>query len=145
MAVTAKRYDPLFGAKFCIEIGNIQYAGFTEAAGLEAEIEIFEYQEGGNNLYTHKLPGRVKYPKVTLKRGVTDSNDLWEWFESVTYRRIERKNMSIVLYDQEGSEVRRWNLTNAYPTKWSGSTLKANENAVSIETLEFAHEGISPE
>jgi len=40
--------------------------------------------------------------------------------------------------------VRRWNLTKAYPTKWSGASLKAGENSVSIETVEFAHEGISP-
>jgi phage tail-like protein len=144
MVMTGKRVDPLGGSKFCIEIGNVQQAGFTEASGLEAEIEVFEYQEGGNNLFTHKLPGRMKFPKVTLKRGVIDSNELWGWFEDVAYRKVARKNLSIVLYNQEGSEVRRWNLTNAYPTKWSGSSLQASDNAISIETLELAHEGISP-
>ncbi|MBE0480419.1 MAG: phage tail protein [Dehalococcoidia bacterium] len=143
-AATGTRFDPLTSARFCVEIGNIQQAGFTEASGLEAEIEVMEYQEGGNNLFTHKLPGRVKFPKVTLKRGITVSNDLWEWFEEVTYRKIKRKNISIVLYDHKRIEVRRWNLTNAYPTKWSGSSHKAGENTISIETLEFAHEGLSP-
>ena len=139
------RTDPLANAKFCVEIGMIQEATFTEASGLEAELEIFEYQEGGNNLYTHKLPGRVKYPNVTLKRGVTTSNELWMWFQTGTFGKVDRRNISIVLYDQDGSEVRRWNLFNAYPIKWTGPSFNAGAKDVSIETVVFAHEGMFPQ
>jgi len=145
MAQTGNRIDPLANSKFCVEIDMIQEATFTEASGLEAELEIFEYQEGGNNLFTHKLPGRVKYPNVTLKRGVTASNDLWIWFEMGTFGKINRRNISIVLYDQDGSEVRRWNLINAYPIKWTGPSFDASAKAVSIETVVFAHEGMLPQ
>ena len=143
MVTIGKRVDPLASAKFCVEIQDIQTAQFDEASGLEAEVEILEYQEGGNNQVTLKLPGRVKFPNVVLKRGVTDSNELWEWIDKAAYGRIERKNMSVVLYDQKGGEVRRWNLTNAYPRKWSGPAFKAGDNSISIETLEFVHEGMS--
>jgi phage tail-like protein len=143
MQVLGKRTDPLASAKFGIEIKGIQTAEFDEASGLEAEVEILEYQEGGNNQFTHKLPGRVKFPSVTLKRGVTVSNELWDWFVMGTYGKIERRNMSIVLYDQKGTTVRRWNLTNAYPKKWAGPSFKASDNSISIETLEFVHEGMS--
>jgi len=145
MPQTGNRTDPLANAKFSVEIDMIQEATFTEASGLEAELDIFEYQEGGNNLFTHKLPGRVKYPNVTLKRGVTTSNDLWMWFEMGTFGKINRRNISIVLYDQDGSEVRRWNLINAYPIKWTGPSFDASAKAVSIETVVFAHEGMMPQ
>ncbi len=145
MTKTGKRTDGLATAKFGVEIGAIVMAEFTEVSGLEVQLEILEYQEGGNNLFTHKLPGRVKFPNVTLKSGVTATNELWEWFEKGTYGKIERKNMSIILYDQTNAEVRRWNLINAYPIKWTGPSFKAAENAVSIEALEFVHEGIVPQ
>ncbi|MFO8009699.1 MAG: phage tail protein [Dehalococcoidia bacterium] len=145
MTKTGKRFDGLATAKFGVEMGNIVAAEFTEVSGLEVELEILEYQEGGNNLFSHKLPGRVKFPNVTLKSGVTESNELWEWFVKGTYGKIERQNISIVLYDQTNTEVRRWNLANAYPIKWTGPSFKASENTISIETLEFAHEGIVPQ
>lgn len=156
MGSTGQRIDGVSTSLFGVEIGNVVLAEFTEASGLEAEIEVFEYEEGGNNLYTYKLPGRVKFPNVTLKRGITESNDLWDWFQSVMYRKagntggnsssIERKEVSIVLYDHTGSSpVRRWNLTKAYPIKWTGPSFNADENAISVETLVLAHEGMIPE
>lgn len=145
MGYASRRIDPLANAKFCIEVENIQEAAFTEASGLQAEVEVFEYQEGGNNFFTHKLPGRARFPNVVLKRGVTTSNELWAWFEKSMYRKTERRNISIVLYNQEGEEVRRWNLTNAYPVKWIGPSFRAGDNAVTIEAIEFAHEGMSPQ
>ncbi|MBM3132860.1 MAG: phage tail protein [Chloroflexi bacterium] len=145
MPFLGERIDPLATRKFCIEIDSIAEAAFTEAAGLEAEVEVFEYQEGGNNFFTHKLPGRLKFPNVTLKRGVTTSNELWDWFEKTSYGKTERRNISIVLYDQAGEEVRRWNLTNAYPMKWTGPSFRASDNSISIESIEFAHEGMSPQ
>jgi len=158
MTKTGKRVDALPSARFGVVVENVMLAEFVEASGLEAEVETFEYQEGGNNMFTYKLPGRIKFPNVILKRGMTESNDLWEWFQNVMYQKpstgggkdrkklsIERKNLSIVLYDQEFKECRRWNLINAYPVKWTGPSFKADSNAVSIETLVLAHEGMLPD
>ena len=143
MPNAGKRVEAFPSAKFGVSIENVVTAEFTEASGLEAQIEILEYQEGGNNLFVHKLPGRVKFPNVTLKRGMTASNDLWDWFQQVMNRQIQRQNISIVLYGQDGSEVRRWDLEKAYPIKWSGPPFKASDNLVSIESIEFAHEGMT--
>ena len=73
---------------------------------------------------------------------MTDSKTLWEWYSKVIDGKIERKNVSIVLYDQQGSEVKRWSFERAYPTKWVGPGIKSDENAVAIETLELVHEGM---
>jgi len=142
MPETAKRVDPYITCYFSVEIEGIQEAFFRECSGLESEIEVLPYEEGGVNDHPHKLPGRAKFPNVTLKRGVTDSKDLWEWFSKGIQGQIKRKTVHIILCDAKGEEVRRWTFEGAYPIKWSGPSLNANENAVAIETLELAHEGM---
>ena len=143
MGETGKRVDPLANRRFYIEIANVAEAEFSEASGLEAEVEVFEYQEGGCNSYTHRLPGRVKFPNVVLKRGMTESLDLWKWFEDVTQAKIQRMDVGIVLYDETTKMAkRRWTLERAYPVKWVGPSFKASDNAIAIETLELAHEGL---
>jgi len=141
----ADRNDPYLGAHFFVEIDGVDQGGFTECTGLQVEVEVTDYQEGGNNGFIHKLPGRTKFTNVVLKYGVTDSSDLWEWFQDVTRGEVERKDVSVVLYDDEQSEVRRWNLREAFPAKWVGPAFNADKQAVAIETLELAHHGFEVE
>lgn len=141
----ASRTDPYLGARFFVEIEGVDQGGFTECTGLQAEVEITDYQEGGNNGYIHKLAGRTKYTNVVLKRGVTDSTDLWDWFQDVSRGQIDRKDVSVVLYNSEQEEVRRWNLREAFPSKWVGPAFNATTPAVAIETLELAHHGFEVE
>lgn len=142
MPETAKRVDPYITCYFSVEIEGIQEAFFRECSGLESEIEVLPYEEGGVNDHPHKLPGRAKFPNVILKRGVTDSKDLWEWFSGGIQGQIKRKTVHIILCNAKGEEVRRWTFDGAYPIKWTGPSLNSNENTVAIETLELAHEGM---
>ena len=141
----ASRTDPYLGARFFVEIDGVDQGGFTECTGLQAEVEVTDYQEGGNNGYIHKLVGRTKFTNVVLKRGVTDSSDLWDWFQDVSRGEIERKDVSVVLYNSVQEEVRRWNLREAFPAKWVGPAFNATTPAVAIETLELAHHGFEVE
>ena len=141
----ASRTDPYLGARFFVEIDGVDQGGFTECTGLQAEIEVTDYQEGGNNGYVHKMAGRTKFTNVVLKRGVTDSSDLWDWFQDVSRGQIERKDVSVVLYNSVQEEVRRWNLREAFPSKWVGPAFNASTPAVAIETLELAHHGFEVE
>jgi len=141
----ASRTDPYLGARFFVEIDGVDQGGFTECTGLQAEVEVSDYQEGGNNGYIHKLVGRTKFTNVVLKRGVTDSSDLWDWFQDVSRGQIERKDVSVVLYNSVQEEVRRWNLREAFPAKWVGPAFNATAPAVGIETLELAHHGFDVE
>lgn len=141
----ASRTDPYLGARFFVEIEGVDQGGFTECTGLQAEVELTDYQEGGNNGYVHKLAGRTKFTNVVLKRGVTDSSELWDWFQDVSRGQIERKDVSVVLYNSELEEVRRWNLREAFPSKWVGPAFNATTPAVAIETLELAHHGFEVE
>ena len=137
------RTDELVGCRFAIDIQGMLVAVFTECNGLSAEVEIEPYSEGGLNDYEHKLPGRTKYSNVTLKSGVASSIDLWDWFHSAATGSIIRKDLSIVLYQQDQREFMRWNLVQAWPTQWQGPDFTAGSTDIAVHSLELAHNGIS--
>ena len=145
MPATGSRTDPYLGSHFFVEIDGIDHGGFTECSGLQAETEVTDYVEGGNNGFVHKLPGRTKFSNITLKWGSTDSAALWEWYLNVTRGQVERRDVSVVLYNSEQEEVRRWNLREAYPIKWVGPAFNAAAPAVAVETLEITHHGLEVE
>ena len=146
---TAQRVDPFATFKFHVEIGDIKEAAFSECAGLEIATDVFEYQEGGLNEYSHKLPGRTKLSNITLKRGFATSNELYNWYlemeqDLLRGKSITRKQVTITLYSTaKQEELMRWTLNDAFPVKWVGPTFKAGEAATAIETLEFTHHGIT--
>jgi phage tail-like protein len=132
----ASRIDPYKGFRFRVEIDGIQQAGFAECSGLGSEIQVEEYREGNEkSLALRKLPGKVIYPDIVLKWGVTDSRELYNWHLDVINGKLERKNGSIVLLNDQGEEKLRWNFFDAWPSKWEGPTLNAATSDVAIETL----------
>jgi phage tail-like protein len=137
------RHDPVLSYNFAVEISGLFVAGFSDVSGLQAEIEIQEYREGGVNEYIHKRAGPVKYSSnLILKKGITDNTELWSWYKSVMQGSIQRKPVDVVLMNSAGQEWRRWKLQNAYPVKWTGPEMKASAAEVAIETLELAHDGL---
>jgi phage tail-like protein len=141
---TGDRNDPFLGYNFAIEIEGLVAGGFSEVSGLQTEIEVQEYREGGLNEYIHKRAGPAKYPSnLVLKKGITDTRALWGWYWDVAQGRIERKNVSVVLLDSTGQEKLRWNLEKAYPVKWQGPDVKAAASEIAVEVVELAHNGIA--
>jgi phage tail-like protein len=135
--------DPFGAFNFLIEIDGITSAGFSEIGGLDSETDVVEYREGNEEITVRKLPGLKKFSNVTLKRGLTTSTEIWDWRKTVMDGTIERKNVSIILQDESRAEKVRWNLRDAWPSKYTGPELKGNANEIAIETLEFCHEGIT--
>jgi phage tail-like protein len=130
-----QRIDPYLNFRFRVEIDGIQQAGFMECTGLGSHVEVVEYREGGDNATVRKLPGRVSYPDISLKWGITDSQELYKWHLAVIQGQLERKDGSVVLLDAQGQEKLRWHFFNAWPSKWTGPTLNAKGNDVAIEEL----------
>lgn len=137
----ADRSDPYQSLNFLVEIQGLIVGGFSEVSGIQAETEVEEVREGGVNDYVHKLPKVTKYPNVTFKRGITDSDVLWRWHQDVVSGKIVRMSIFVILRDLQGSEKWRWSFLDAYPIKWVGPDLKADSSAVAIESLELAHNG----
>lgn len=140
---TGGRQDPYLSYNFAVEIEGLVVGGFSEVSGLQAEIEVQEYREGGVNEYMLKRAGPVKYPSLVLKKGITDQRSLWDWYSQVISGTIERKNVSILLLDSTGQERLRWNFEKAYPVKWAGPDLRGTANEVAVESIELAHNGLS--
>ena len=144
MPQTGVRVDPFRNFNFLVELEGISQASFTECSGLSATTEVIEMREGGDNTTVRKLPGKTTYANITLRWGMTDSTELWQWRDQVIQGNVLRKNGSIVVYDLNNhAEVARWNFVAAWPTEWEGPSFNATGSEIAIETLVLAHEGIT--
>lgn len=128
--------------RFYVQIDDVIQAVFAEVSGLQIETEVVEYREGGNNGFVHCLPGATRVGRITLKQGLVASSALFAWYARVTLGKIDRRHMSIIVYSPAGEETARWNFINAYPIRWVGPTLSADNSIAMVETVELAHEGI---
>ena len=133
--------EPVGELHFRVELPNAKLGYFRECSGLTVEVEVKEYMEGGRNDFVHKLPTRLKYPNVVLKRGVTDSNVLMRWAQQSVVK-AERVELTLHLMGLDGHAVQSWAFADAYPVKWTGPTLNAGSNQIATETLEITHTGI---
>jgi len=146
--ISEKTRDPLVGYHFALELESVTAGHFREVSGLGSEQQVIEYKAAvkkGGEVVTQKVPGTVKYPDITLKRGITDSMDLWAWREQVIEGKVNaaRKNGSIVMFDQANGEVARWNFIDAWPSKITGPSLNAGGNDVAVEEIVITHEKLT--
>jgi phage tail-like protein len=140
----AVREDPLVSFHFMIDVQGEITGYFAEVSGLGSESEIIEQKvvNAKGIEIVKKIPGRLKWGDITLKRGITSNLDMWTWRQKVEEGKVNeaRKNGSIVMFDQELAEKARWNFVNGWPTKISGPTPKADGNEIGVEELTIAHE-----
>lgn len=136
------RVDPYKNFRFLVEIDGIVQAGFSDCTGFGSTVEVIDYREGGEAATVRKLPGKVTYPDIVLKWGVTDSRELYDWHLAAVNGQIERKNGSIILLDDTGQEKVRWNFFAAWPSKWDGPDFSAKGNDVAIDTLTVSCERV---
>lgn len=128
---------------FAVEIEGLLVGGFTEVSGLESEVEVEEYREGGVNGFVHKLPARTSHSNLVLSHGLTSLSTLWNWYYDTTQGVIQRRNGTIMLLDPQQVPVMWWNFRNALPVRWTGPTFNAASDEVGVEALELAHEGLT--
>jgi phage tail-like protein len=143
MAQTGQRVDPFRNFNFLVELDGIAQASFTECSGVTSTTEVIENREGGDNVTVRKLPGKTSYSDISLKWGLTNSTELWDWRQQIVDGNVVRKNGSIVVFDLANStEVARWNFVRAWPSKCEVPSLSAKGNDIAIDTLVLAHEGL---
>ena len=138
------RQDPLRNYRFRVEIDGIQAGGFSAVFIEPTTTEVIDYREGSDRSHVRKLPGLTKFGNVTLKRGVSTSLELFNWHLQVVRGQIAnaRRNVMIVVLDDAGQDVARFQVSDAWPTKYNPGDLNASGNEVFIESLELANEGI---
>ena len=139
--------DPLVGFNFMVEISGVITGYFQEASGLGSESEVIEHKimaKGAKESLVRKIPGRLKWSDIVLKRGITANMDFYDWRKQVENGAVDaaRKDGSVVMFTQDHTEVARWNFSKGWPSKISGPSVKADGNDVGVEELTIVHEGI---
>ena len=133
--------DPIPKYNFIVKIQDTEIGWFTECSGLTVERAVRAQPEGGVNDYVPQLPGPISYSKITLKRGLAD-NVLWDWFRQGWYDgKVERRHVTITLLNPDHTEARHWDMTNAYPVRWTGPDFQTDSAQVGVEALELAAGG----
>ena len=126
---------------FKISIPGIDIGLFRECDGLSMEFDVFEWFEGGNNEFVHHLPGRIRYPYLSLVKGMTDQKNLQEWFWQ-TRQQAELKEVTVELHTPGGSTTRAWIFADAFPVRWTGPRVAVDAAGMATESLDIAHSGL---
>lgn len=128
---------PNVGFRFALEIDGIIAAQFSEASGAEWEMEQDSFHEGGVNSHERRMVGRAKFTPLSLKRGHTPAgSEFYLWLkQSFEYKKSLRRNLSLVVMNQEGIEVGRLNFKKAFITKYSGPSFNAESNTIAFEQV----------
>jgi phage tail-like protein len=138
--------DPIIGMRFAVlflaggVVPNPLDIRFQKVSGLSAEVETETITEGGQNLYTQKLPKGVKYNNLVLERGMVVGSPLnLEFNATMSLFKFSASNVLITLLSESKLPLAAWLFLKAYPVKWSTSDLTATDAALVIDTLELAY------
>src|SRR4051794_39020837 len=125
-----KSWDSATAGLFLVEVDGEEIGQFREISGLQIDVEVESYTEGGENGFIHKLPGRMSWPNLVLKRGVTEQDVLLKWLQDAVgdgmaqrKGKAKRTTAAIVLLSTDGVRLRSWNVVDALPVRWAGPTL----------------------
>jgi phage tail-like protein len=138
--------DPLISYNFMLELEGTVAGYFTECNGIGSEHEVVEHKvvDTQGHEIVRKIPGRMKWTDITLKRGITSAMDIWDWRDKVVQGDVKsaRKNATIHMMDRMYSPIATWHFTNAWPSKVTGPTMKSDSNDIGVEELVLVHEGM---
>jgi phage tail-like protein len=143
---SGRESDPLIGFNFRLEIEGKLAGYFTECSGIGSENEVVDHKivDDKGIEVVQKIPGRLKWQDVTLKRGITDKMDIWEWRQTVEQGKMKdaRTNCSVIMMDRNYEDVARWDFKNAWPSKVTGPSVKSDSNEFGLEEVTLVHEGM---
>jgi phage tail-like protein len=146
LPLTSPTAPPFLTAHFMLAIDGLASVNFSKCSGLAGELSVEEYQEGGENRFTHRFPTRTSFPNLVLNQGAGPMQELWDWFyEFYVAGLVAPRDGTVVLMgavDSVLAPVRVWAFTRGWPVKLTGPELDAQASAVAIESIEIAHHGL---
>ena len=133
---------PNVAFRFAVEIDGIVAAQFSEMSGAEWEMAEESFHEGGMNFHERHLVSAAKFTALTLKRGFTPAgSEFFLWMKShFEDKKYKRRNLSVIVQNQEGVEVGRFNFRNAFITKYGAPGLNADNNSVAFESVTLRYD-----
>jgi phage tail-like protein len=140
--------DPPSAARFLFEVDGVEIGVFRQVTGLEVTVGVTEIAEGGQNGFVHKVPGRMTWPNLVFRRGVTESDALFDWLNKSSgegfagnENRLTRCTGAVTAIDAVGTRLRSWEFSDVFPVRWKGPDFEANTNEPLEEELEVSHHG----
>jgi phage tail-like protein len=137
-------------ANFLFEVDGVQIGVFSQVSGLEVRVDVATYEEGGENGFTHNLPGRMSWPNIVLRRGITDSDALFSWVNKTSgggfatnNNSLTRSTGAITVIGSDGSRLRAWELQGVFAVRWRGPNFDVGSGDALYEELELAHHGFT--
>jgi phage tail-like protein len=138
--------DPLLGFNFMLQLEGSVAGYFTEVTGIGSEHEVVEHKvvDDKGHEVVRKIPGRLKFTDISLKRGITSDLQIWDWRDMAVKGDLKgaRKNCTITMMDRSYKPVAVWHFHNAWPSKVTGPSLKSDSNEIGVEELTIVHEGM---
>ena len=138
---TRRPHDHLGSHKFKVEIEGVTVGAFTAVEGMEAKTDVIIYADG-DDMIVRKRPGRTTFSNIVLKRGFINTDELWNWYKAVMDGKVERKAGSVIILDEAGNEIMRYNFFEGWPCRWKNFVLDATLADTLVEELEIAVERI---
>jgi phage tail-like protein len=138
-------------SRFLLEIDGQQIGVFSEVSGLSFEVGVHTHAEGGQNQYEHKLPKGITWPNLVFKRGIIDSNALFDWvakssgeqFAAGGNKLSRCSGVVVLLGTDDTTWLRAWSFVDAFPVRWTGPDLNINNSDPLTEQIEVAHHGFA--
>jgi phage tail-like protein len=141
--------DKAVGHAFGLEVDGVVIKQINEVSGLKMEQDVIELKQNTSDgkYVIKKLPGRPKAGEVTLTRGLTGDNSFEKWVQAAQFGKMAdaRKGGAIIVYDYEGSAIKRYKLTNAWPKSLEIGALKAGDTSVLTEKIVITYERMEVE
>ncbi|HVX16567.1 MAG TPA: phage tail protein [Acidimicrobiales bacterium] len=136
------------GEGFLLEVDGVEIGRFVEVEGLQVTIDVVTVAEGGQNGFVHKFPGRMTWPDLVFKRGLTKSDSLLDWINKVAGdgfagagNKVTRNTAAVTVLDAAGNRLRSWEVEGAFPVQWSGPRFSVDNGGLPEEQLVVTHHG----
>ena len=135
-------------SRFLFELDGVEIGIFREISGLQVTVGVQEFREGGQNGFSHRVPGRMTWPNVIFKRGITQSNALFDWLNKSSgegfaagSNKLTRSTGAVTAIDQAGTRLRAWEFIDVFPVRWKGPDFSVTSRDPLEEELEITHHG----
>ena len=130
--------------RFYIEMESTIKASFSECSSIGIDIEPITHEEGGVNDQVRLMLSKPKFSPITLKRGITNDLTFWVWLKDILdpTKKVERRNVNIVVFNQAGETMQCWTLLGAVPVGWKTPAMQASQNEIAVEELTLGYEGL---
>jgi phage tail-like protein len=134
--------------QFLFEVDGVEIGVFREVFGLQVTVQVEEIIEGGQNGFVHKLPSRMSWPNLVFRRGLTQSDALFNWMSKSSgegfagnQNKLTRSSGAVTALDAVGGRLRSWEFQSVFAVRWKGPDFAVGTTQALEEELEVAHHG----